>query len=190
MFGETIQKRRRCGQVQSVQQIPCLAHPATAFKRDRFKFRPARFEQATASPALDGLHGCLRGGPPSHFVLRCNVLTVNQSASARYAEFLQTPFWRALALACKRRDGWRCRACGVRTRRLEAHHVRYPVDWFDTTLGDLRSLCFACHRAVSAQSRLPFEPFSPPLQPGLDFSLVVLKARARRYVRGWIARLS
>ncbi|MEO1265108.1 MAG: HNH endonuclease signature motif containing protein [Pseudomonadota bacterium] len=54
--------------------------------------------------------------------------------------------WPALRLAAKRRDGWKCVACGSR-HKLEVDHqlpVRDRPDLaFD--LGNLQTLCSRCH---------------------------------------------
>lgn len=55
------------------------------------------------------------------------------------------PRWKAARLEAKRRDGWRCVACGARGR-LEVDHVKPIRDGgaaFD--LGNLQTLCVPCH---------------------------------------------
>jgi hypothetical protein len=60
-----------------------------------------------------------------------------------YREFLQSDFWKELSAQAKARDK-RCMKCKSKVR-LQAHHVRYPEDWFKTTLDDLETLCRKCH---------------------------------------------
>lgn len=62
---------------------------------------------------------------------------------AAYREFLETDFWQSLSLAARARDK-RCVKCKSKDR-LQAHHKRYPDNWFDTTLEDLETLCRKCH---------------------------------------------
>jgi len=56
------------------------------------------------------------------------------------------PRWPVLRLAAKRRDSFRCVACGNR-RRLEVDHIRpvreAPEAAFDLT--NLQTLCAGCH---------------------------------------------
>lgn len=60
-----------------------------------------------------------------------------------YAMFLDSDWWRALS-ALKRRLVGRCEVCRLRVN-LQSHHIRYPENWFDTTLDDLKVLCRVCH---------------------------------------------
>lgn len=62
-----------------------------------------------------------------------------------YREFLKSDFWKKLSDQTKARDG-KCVRCDSAVN-LQAHHVRYPNEWFDTKLEDLETLCRACHRA-------------------------------------------
>lgn len=66
---------------------------------------------------------------------------------AAYQQFLTTPFWRDMSQRCLARDGHRCTLCH-RNNHLHAHHVFYRRNWFDTQLGDLKTLCEACHSTV------------------------------------------
>ncbi|MEO0958930.1 MAG: HNH endonuclease signature motif containing protein [Pseudomonadota bacterium] len=54
--------------------------------------------------------------------------------------------WPALRLAAKRRDGWRCVACGSR-HRLEVDHIKPVRDRPDLAfdLDNLQTLCGSCH---------------------------------------------
>lgn len=64
-----------------------------------------------------------------------------------YQDFLKTPFWKKLTARKKRLVGGKCEACGIR-RQLQSHHVRYPQNWFDTELSDLKVLCDGCHKSA------------------------------------------
>ena len=76
-----------------------------------------------------------------------------------YQRYLNSFDWDRTRLAAKRRDGFRCRACGVRkTRfnrnhvRLHAHHVSYWT-WRltgRTPIRDLVTLCDRDHARVHA----------------------------------------
>lgn len=60
-----------------------------------------------------------------------------------YRKFLQSDFWKTLS-AEKRRLFPKCKECGSK-KCLQSHHMRYPSNWFDTTLDDLIVLCRFCH---------------------------------------------
>ena len=59
--------------------------------------------------------------------------------------YLKSEKWKALRLSCLSRDDAKCRACGKRDLSNDAHHIRYPKDWNDTTIWHLRTLCRPCH---------------------------------------------
>lgn len=61
-----------------------------------------------------------------------------------YREFLNSDFWKEISAKAKARDGGKCVRC-KRKVRLQAHHKRYPEDWYDTQLADLETLCRKCH---------------------------------------------
>lgn len=79
-----------------------------------------------------------------------------------YRLFLRSEFWRALS-AEKRRLVGKCEDCGKR-ERLQSHHWRYPANWFDTTLDDLRVLCRECHRKAHGFIAAPFMIFRDDLR--------------------------
>ncbi len=60
-----------------------------------------------------------------------------------YREFLKTEFWKNLSSEKKRLVG-KCEECGTK-ENLQAHHVTYPKDWFDSTLDHLQVLCRRHH---------------------------------------------
>ena len=72
----------------------------------------------------------------------------------RFARFsrpvLRTRRWKVLRHQILERDGWACTTCGKRGR-LEVHHVQpvrtHPELSFDP--GNLKSLCPACHTALT-----------------------------------------
>jgi 5-methylcytosine-specific restriction endonuclease McrA len=74
--------------------------------------------------------------------------------SLSYHQYLGTPRWRALAKAARKRDGYRCRRCR-RRRRLDVHHTLYPNRWSEDRLGNLVSLCRACHTGVHGRVYWP-----------------------------------
>src|SRR6266498_3270669 len=53
-----------------------------------------------------------------------------------------------LRIACLMRDGYRCRHCGKRNCRLEAHHIVYREHGGKDTLANLLTLCERCHDRV------------------------------------------
>lgn len=67
-------------------------------------------------------------------------LTKGQAA---YRQFLQSTFWKELSTR-KRLAVGLCEDCGS-TSHLQAHHLRYPSDWYETTEDDLQVLCRGCH---------------------------------------------
>lgn len=60
-----------------------------------------------------------------------------------YYDFLLSDFWIELS-RLKRKLVSKCERCGS-DNRLQAHHLRYPDNWFDTKLSDLKVLCRECH---------------------------------------------
>ena len=73
-----------------------------------------------------------------------NTQTGNGSnRKAEYARFLQSDFWINLSRT-KRDQIGRCQHCGSK-RHLQAHHVFYRSDWYQTQLADLKVLCRVCH---------------------------------------------
>jgi hypothetical protein len=67
-----------------------------------------------------------------------------RTSQAAYREFLNSDFWKGISTQCKERDG-NCVRCGS-VKWLQAHHVQYPDDWYQTKLEDLETLCRECHR--------------------------------------------
>jgi 5-methylcytosine-specific restriction endonuclease McrA len=52
-----------------------------------------------------------------------------------------SPEWRALRLACLRRDGFRCYVTGCRNKAVVADHIKSRRDGGPDTLANLRSVC-------------------------------------------------
>jgi 5-methylcytosine-specific restriction enzyme A len=77
------------------------------------------------------------------------------------AAIYRTPRWKAVRLAAKRRDGFRCVTCGD-AGRLEVDHVKpmrtHPELAFD--LANLQSLCPPCH-ARKTRIEVGLDPLSP-----------------------------
>jgi 5-methylcytosine-specific restriction endonuclease McrA len=53
-----------------------------------------------------------------------------------------------LRIACLMRDGYACKNCGKKNRRLEAHHIIYREHGGKDTLANLLTLCEACHKRL------------------------------------------
>ncbi len=101
-----------------------------AHRRDRRLrkwYRPARFLNRASSKRSGRL-------PPS---IRTNVEEVIRVARDEN-----------LRIACLMRDGYRCRHCGTRKSRLEAHHIVYREHGGKDTLANLLTLCERCHGRV------------------------------------------
>lgn len=76
-----------------------------------------------------------------------------------YAMFLESDWWIELSRR-KRSMVGHCERCPA-TSALQAHHVRYPENWFDTRLEDLEVLCRDCHEKEHKITRVVFTPNTP-----------------------------
>lgn len=76
------------------------------------------------------------------------------SRKAEYRAFLRTDFWKTLSQEKKDLVG-ECERCGS-DNNLQSHHVKYPKNWFETTLDDLEVLCRKCHQTEHGISPHPF----------------------------------
>lgn len=76
------------------------------------------------------------------------------SRTAAYEAYLKSERFRWLRTEAIKRDGGACRICGG-TRRLQAHHRRYPTSWDRDALDNLTTLCDACHDLHHHNGRLP-----------------------------------
>jgi hypothetical protein len=65
---------------------------------------------------------------------------------AEYAEYLQTPEWRAKADAVLARANYVCEGCGVR-RPTQVHHLTYQ-NIFEEFLFELVAVCPQCHQRI------------------------------------------
>lgn len=65
-----------------------------------------------------------------------------------YDEYMHSEQWRALRALAIKRAGYKCtgRDCGS-PHNLEAHHIRYPIDFAFDHVDNLRVLCHECHKA-------------------------------------------
>jgi hypothetical protein len=70
---------------------------------------------------------------------------MKQSWWDNYAVYLKSVEWDILRSACLARDGECCTECGS-TVVLQAHHIKYPKNIWDTKLAHLQTLCLVCHK--------------------------------------------
>jgi len=73
-----------------------------------------------------------------------------RGGKSRYRGFT----WTLARWLAGRRDGWQCRACDLRTTRLNVHHVIAYALNPDNSLQNLVTLCVSCHTRVEA-AKLP-----------------------------------
>jgi hypothetical protein len=60
----------------------------------------------------------------------------------------QDPRWQRLRLEVMQRDEFRCVACRDDASTLHVHHKRYADKLWESSLGDLQTLCESCHFAL------------------------------------------
>ena len=65
-------------------------------------------------------------------------------------KFRGSPEYRAWSAAVLRRDAYTCQHCGVRGKKLHAHHIKFAAQYPELRLelGNGLALCVACHSAV------------------------------------------
>lgn len=83
-------------------------------------------------------------------------------ASMPYADYLQTPEWKARSAAAKQRAGHRCQVCNSPSR-LQAHHRTYERRGREED-GDLTVLCDGCHERhhhAGSPDAVPVLPAAP-----------------------------
>jgi hypothetical protein len=81
------------------------------------------------------------------------MLTRKPSERAKaYRLFLRSRFWKELSLRVRSKVG-RCQWCKRKGVTLQAHHIRYPEDWYKTTEDDLKVLCRGCHRRAHRKNK-------------------------------------
>ena len=71
---------------------------------------------------------------------------------AEYRSYLSSTAWRKKRDRVLRRDKHTCQTCGVKAAHLEVHHRTYERVGRER-LGDLITLCSACHDVISASIR-------------------------------------
>lgn len=118
----------------------------------------------TFRPALCGQCGSTKRQTVTchHYEFRKPVKQKNVERIVRrtkeYSAHLRSAAFRLLREECFKRDGYRCRRCGVEaafvftngkrlTRGLEVHHLTY-VHVPNEHLADLLTLCTSCHRTT------------------------------------------
>lgn len=91
---------------------------------------------------------------------------IEEMRHMKYAEYLETPYWKALRNYVYNRDSRRCRLCDE-GGQLACHHRRYGTRGKED-VNNLITLCMACHkhfhehRAVKAH----VSPRSQAAMPG------------------------
>jgi hypothetical protein len=81
-------------------------------------------------------------------------------SQARYQEYLQSPYWKQVTDAVKRRADYRCQLCNSQ-HGLQAHHRSYQHrgrELEGNNLNDLVCLCAACHRLFHEGNKIAFQP--------------------------------
>jgi len=71
----------------------------------------------------------------------------------KFKQSLEYKLWRDSVF---RRDKWTCKVCGLKGKRIEAHHI-YPFRDFEELRLELRNgivLCFWCHRQIFGKELL------------------------------------
>ena len=72
---------------------------------------------------------------------------------ANYEARLKRRDWREeITPRIRRRAGWCCERCVVRTGNLEVHHLSYERFWHERD-EDLQALCGPCHRKADRERR-------------------------------------
>jgi len=85
-----------------------------------------------------------------------------QSQSS-YQDYLQTPYWKEVSRAVKKRFDWRCGVCNS-PLDLSAHHRTYEHRGKELDhLDDLICLCKRCHRIFHAVEREESQKFKKKL---------------------------
>lgn len=65
----------------------------------------------------------------------------------------ENPKWKALRYACFKRDDFTCCKCGIKGKKIQAHHI-IPVSLnpnLEWLLNNLITLCEDCHRMVTGK---------------------------------------
>ena len=84
-------------------------------------------------------------------ISRCFVdeeLIANHINSMNYKDFLNTPYWKAVAAEIKRKRNFQCQLCGS-NKNLAVHHKTYEHHGYEhnhyVMQNDLIVLCNSCH---------------------------------------------
>ena len=73
--------------------------------------------------------------------------------SMDYKEFLETPYWKAIALHVREAAGRTCAICGKKGGVLHVHHKTYKHHGRELEhLEDLVCLCWKCHKEIHKES--------------------------------------
>ena len=75
---------------------------------------------------------------------RCVSALYGMPRGMSYQKYIHSKWWASLRDEKLERDGYRCHFCAGRAR--QCHHVRYPKDYSDDRLANLRSCCQGCHK--------------------------------------------
>lgn len=70
-----------------------------------------------------------------------------------YKEFMQTKYWRLVAIQVKRDAGWRCSLCGCKSN-LVVHHTDYKTHGYEMyRFKKLQCVCQKCHKRIHELSK-------------------------------------
>ncbi len=95
--------------------------------------------------------------------------------SMKYSDFLQTVYWKGVALFVKERDGNTCSICGAQ-RRLVAHHTNYENHGDEIHhLDDIQCVCKNCHNRIHGKQEEEY------LTPKAIISLLDYMKSGRKY---------
>lgn len=76
--------------------------------------------------------------------------------SMEYSDFLQTPYWKAIAGKIRRKAGYKCQICGEK-KALSVHHRSYELHGLEHTYAgqrDLIAICQDCHDKFHFEQRV------------------------------------
>jgi hypothetical protein len=97
----------------------------------------------------------------------------------KYQNYLQTDYWKAVALAVKKRAGYRCQICNSQ-HDLQAHHRCYDNRGRELEhLDDLTCLCRRCHAIFHGQ--LP----AVPVEKGRD-GRIKMRPESKQADAAWV----
>ena len=72
-----------------------------------------------------------------------------------YNDFLETPYWKAIAYVCRMKSGWKCSLCSSKDM-LHVHHRTYEIHGseIDHIEKDLIVLCKQCHETFHSERQV------------------------------------